>query len=1272
MAAKMQRIIELMQETQKSLSEPDNWTAFLRTAAWQYKYPFEDQVLIYAQRPDAAACASMEVWNKRMHRWINKGSKGIALLRETGGHYGLEYVFDVSDTRDRYNRELRLWKYDEKYDIPIKETLTNTFGYINADSNMYEAIHDAVRNAVEDNKADYLHEIGFVKNNSLLHGLDSVNLDYRFRQTAEASIRYIVMCRMGFNADDVMEREDLEFIRDFNTPETISILGNAVSSISEHALRNISETIRAEQRREKFDERSSGVYNRDNNNIQTVNAERNENHGRDSIQDSGRLSDTGADGSAGGIHDREIRDAETDISQGAPQEPLLDNADERNTPEALGRDGQSSDRTGTEDSITDGTGRESDGGAESAGSVEVDGADEQSSPFGGGNDTRRTGVQLSLFDVPLPSEEEQRNMIERAEQSRRSAFLMPQQIIDEVLTTGSNNSDSIINICSQYSKSKSSEENVEFLRNEYKQGGKGFIFDGSKVSIWWNAEGMRIAYGDRADDRGQLIAWEDVDKRIGELLELGRFAPQETLDSINEYERKKTANAVWYMYRDLDTEQFPELKELFEEEWFEGGYPDSTARIAELLKQPEYVIELVSITNNLTQRYYDEPEIMRFKLYSPDKVLPMLSDLELARKTFTADRHQQPASQRFITEDEIDRLFMRGSGFDRGKIRIYLYFQEHTDKKERVDFLKNEYGIGGSGGGIFSESHDTKGITFSREDIASPLAKVNISWSKAERRIDSLIRSGRYMTEKEINENIPRYLSEQEQMRIRNEKITYLYDMDKRSPEERLEALPKRMKYFMDVMDESGKHFFTEYGVEHLLNETEIGIADAIKDGETRRRLSECMQRLGETATDVLDRNSGYSFSEELKALKVINLHRVGDFYEMFGDEAVEAAKTLDIALTAREINGERTQMCGVPVFSAERYVNELERRGYIVSFAEQNTLDREEEQPAPVDENNNEQNTDTNIIGRELTINDHRFMVESVGEISGDVALRDITFEGSVGFPISRIEKLEKVQRLLEEQEALTNAEPEQDEQENASHEELTPNISRPQRTENTVLYPEIPMSERHNFRITDDNLGHGTPTEKYRANVEAIQMLKKLEAEHRLATPEEQEVLSRYVGWGGLADCFDERNSHYAELKSLLTDEEYSAARESTLTAFYTPPVVIRSIYKALENMGLKHGNILDPSMGIGNFEGMLPDSLSGCKVYGIELDSISGRIAQQLYQRDSIAVQGYENATLPDSFFDAAVSNVPFGDFKVLDRRYDKNNFLIHDYFFGATRS
>ena len=432
MAAKTQRIFELLQETQKSLSESDNWTAFLRTAAWLYKYPFEDQALIYAQRPEATACASMDVWNNRMHRWINKGSKGIALLRETGNGYGLEYVFDVADTNDRYNREVRLWQYDERYDNAIKETLENIFGDIKESNSMYDVISRVVHNAVEDNKGDYLHELKFVKKDSLLNGLDSVNLDYRFRQTAEASIRYTVMCRMGINADDTVERDELEYIRDFNTPETIGILGNAVSSISEHALRNISETIRAEQRREKFDVRENRIYNRDSNNINQINTERTDNNGRDNIQDSGRLSDTGADGSAGEIQDRQIRDDAENISQRTPQEPVLGNADERNASEALGGNGQDSVRTGANDNIADGASGRRDGENESARPDEMDGTDEQFSPFSGGDSPNGRGVQLSLFDIALPSEEEQKKIIEQAEQAR-SAFSMPQQIIDKAL-----------------------------------------------------------------------------------------------------------------------------------------------------------------------------------------------------------------------------------------------------------------------------------------------------------------------------------------------------------------------------------------------------------------------------------------------------------------------------------------------------------------------------------------------------------------------------------------------------------------------------------------------------------------------------------------------------------------------------------------------------------------------------------------------------------------------------------------------------------------------
>ena len=301
-------------------------------------------------------------------------------------------------------------------------------------------------------------------------------------------------------------------------------------------------------------------------------------------------------------------------------------------------------------------------------------------------------------------------------------------------------------------------------------------------------------------------------------------------------------------------------------------------------------------------------------------------------------------------------------------------------------------------------------------------------------------------------------------------------------------------------------------------------------------------------------------------------------------------------------------------------------------------------------------------LVGKEVTLDGHRFMVERVSDLSDDVTLRDLTFEGNVGFPISRVEKAARVRRLLQEQE---EAHPQKEEPA-----PLPPKRPHRERITFTTLHPEIPREQRRDFHITDDALGHGTPSEKYAANAAAIRALKQIEAEGRLATPEEQEILSRYVGWGGLADCFEETSPHYGELKSLLDSEEYAAARASSLTAFYTPPVVIRGIYKALSQMGFTQGNILEPSCGTGNFLGLLPADMAGSKAYGVELDSISGRIAGQLYQNASISVNGFETVQMPDSFFDVAVGNVPFGDFKVLDKRYDKHHWLIHDYFFGKT--
>lgn len=1382
----------------------------------------------------------MEIWNRNLHRWINKGTKGIALLRENGNRYHLDYVFDVADTNSSYNREVSLWQYDERYENAVIETLSNSFGDLKVDVTVRDAVICAVHNAVQDNEADYLNELKYAKENSFLEGLDDVNLNLRFRQTAETSAAYMIMQRM--NLSDTFDEYEFQYIRDFNTPETISILGNMVSAISEEALRDISQTIRAEQKRERnqpefFAENKNRVYNIDR---ETDNNERNEeNDRRNNLQPERRLSDTELNGTAGGISDRQIRNDEENVSEAVPQKPVLVVDDKRRAVEPFSGDRQDSDRTDTADSIENGRSGGSNRSNESQIPNDVDRVNEQLSAFSERNSTVGAGIQLSLDDI-FPNIEQQQNIVRQAEQAvSGSAFSMPEQIIDEVLTSGGNHRDSVLEIAVQYSKNKSN--NIEFLKEHYGTGGKGFIFNNSKVSAWWNPDGMRISYGDTAIGKGHLLSWEQIDKRISELLELGRFAPQETLDKINQYERSKAASAFWYMERDLNYDEYPDLHDLFKKEWFDGGYPDSTGRITEMFKQPEVLNELISVTNTLAQKYGEDKRIMRFKMYSPDKVLSLLQDLQSEHKQFTANEFQLPVSQMFITEDEIDRLFIRGTGTESGKIRVYLYFQEHSDLKERIKFLKNEYGSGGYGGGIFNEWHDAKGITFSRDDIFSPSAKINISWTNAAKRIDSLIKSNRYMTEKEISEDIPNYLSEQEQNKIRHEKYMYLHDMDNLPPEEKLSTLPKRIQYFTEIIEKYESEFFSEYGVEELLNKTEIEIVEAIKDSGTRQKLSDCMQKIGGAATDAVTRNCGYKFSEELRSIKVISLKKIGDFYEIYGDEAIQAAEALDISLTRRHTENGDIPMTGFPVYILEEYTQILTSKGYIVDFSEKeydigfgslgngttvwNRLEEENhdyktiahiedngevkyyedlpddvkqiiEHKADIEKANYEKRTfrdtmynvpytelyrtmsaysdlkennpetvvivqvgkhyevlgndakiasevwnssileralpstdvktemtgftdirqleqhknqliqagyrvltasnigedgvyqrieryetesadkenvktDNNLIGKKITVDNRNFIIENINDLMGTVSLRDVTFQNEAGFPVFMEESLDWLKLVIDSAQKDISAEVRQEK----NDEPLKPVAPIPKaESTNTVIYPEIPMPDRNNFKITNDNLSTGGPKEKFLSNIAAIEVLKKTETEHRLATLEEQEILSHYVGWGGLQEAFDESkdnwHTEYAKLKNLLTDEEYAAARESTLTSFYTPPVVIRSIYKGLENLGFEHGNILDPAAGIGNFEGMLPDSMSDSKVYGVELDSISGKIAQQLYQKNSFAVQGYEDTTLPDSFFDVAVGNVPFGNFKVMDKKYDKNNFLIHDYFFAKT--
>ena len=548
MTDETQRIFNLLQTATKAIADSNVWRYFLKTAAWHFKYSFNDQILIFTQKSTATACASMDDWVNKTKRWVNKNASPIALVRENGNQYYLKYVFDISDTNSFGNREINLWQYDNCYEKAVINTLEKSFGKLKCATTDIDAIICAANNAVNDRKNEYLRDLKYVKGNSFLSGLDNVNLDVRFRQTAAASVAYMIMQRMGLQPENTFEGYDFQYIRDFNTVETMNILGNAVSTISEDILRNISKTIHFE--RKKFAEKENIVYNENNKENNIVQEERTDKNDRSSIIHENRgLQNTKFDSTNKNISNRQIRNVEENIPERTPSESILNSNDEGRTSETFGGDRQIDDTTSTDDSQSDGKSRGIDGGIESDRPVIMDEQNEQYSPFSGGNRLIQNGVQLSIFDMPLPTEEEQKEYIMKAEQARSSAFSMSQQIIDEILTTGNNDVDSIIKICIQYSKNKSAAENIDFLKNEYGIGGKGFIFDGNKVSIWWNDEGIRVAYGERANGRGELLPWERIDKRIGELLEIGRLAPQESIDKMDAFERKQAADSFFESFR---------------------------------------------------------------------------------------------------------------------------------------------------------------------------------------------------------------------------------------------------------------------------------------------------------------------------------------------------------------------------------------------------------------------------------------------------------------------------------------------------------------------------------------------------------------------------------------------------------------------------------------------------------------------------------------------------------------------------------------------------
>ena len=938
--------------------------------------------------------------------------------------------------------------------------------------------------------------------------------------------------------------------------------------------------------------------------------------------------------------------------------------------------------------------------------------------------------QLSLFDFadfnnPAQEDGGQISFMSRPE--------LPQQVIDEALCIGANDRNSRLIICAYFMKDHTPEENAAFLAKHYGTNGAGFYINDREYALWYDPEGIRVSTGRSAQNRyATLLSWEDAAKRIRELLDLGRYMPQHELDRVADYERKTLAESLALTARDFSEEArdagyAPTLRLALSAK---GGFPEIEQQIFELLKDPDMLQKITEEWSEFVKAHEQNRELMRFGYNRPKELLQKLTDLGREPVIFTAAEDYAPQRRFFISTDEIDKVLRGGS--EDYRLAVYSFFVNHPDQKDREKYLKNYHGeYSGYNGGNDNRTYTGKGLSFSHGSITEPYAKVELSWGKITKRIAEMISAGKFLSDadraampdyeigrlaREIHsffydtpDGYPKPFSQNpigsywegvqevaEQLtdparveeiyqtmmlplweitaqddRYYESRKTGLENMQAyragtysvfnlaqtlrpltpgteppaltaEPPSSELREIPVEEKQTDPYHDLAAGllHFYQEYDPYDYRDNMELGDTDADALESLEQQIHDAEKRKG-----ILDTLQSYLDNTDPEDEIAADLEL---FMEQLQELAQEPATNDELEEAKQLIN----EYC-MEVFEQEADFSNLSH----VDLAFSSTSDSEHtiEIFADLTAFRLVYQVDGEIV--------HEIACESLSELNGYLA--NLDFDEMVAHADDRYQQEHADRGELAEQEPEPK-EPAEKEQSAV----LAPPKPKRERVVFTTLHPEIPADQRRNFHITDPELGHGTRSEKYAANVAAIRTLKQIEAEERLATPEEQEILSRYVGWGGLADCFDERHGKYLELKSLLSEDEYAAARASSLTAFYTSPVIIGAMYQALSQMGFRQGNILEPSCGVGNFIGMLPDSMADSKVYGVEIDSISGRIAQQLYQNSSIAVNGFEKVQMPDSFFDVAIGNVPFGDFKVRDKKYDKNHWLIHDYFFGKT--
>ena len=1272
MASKFQFITELYSRTLIRLTgDYESWTGFLRSACYNYKCPFDEQVLIYAQRPDATAVLELEKWNRQFGRWVNAGATGIAVIDEARGKGRLKHYFDITDTHTTpASRAVPLWSMEETYTERVIETLEATFGTLSQRDTLPDAILSASRNAVADNVPDYLRDLQDCRGGSMLEELDALNVEVTYRRALESSVAYMLLTRLSLPTMAYLLPEDFEGIYSFDTPSTINALGIATSDIAEMGLREISRTV-MQARREQFFAKDAQIDYDVGKGQNSGETERSVEHGSD-IQDAGGFSPAEpAAAPRGGGASGQVRGAEKAVHQETPQGAVYESQDQRSVGGTSGRDRDGGGEDGDAAGGADGAERGRDGGAESRRSPALDGADEQPEAQRGGNGAERPDLQLNSTD-------------ENAGSAELPAFL-DEHLIEAILLDDGGRKHTRQEIFAHFQTNRDIATRTEFLKNSYNDIWVEVLAGADKVRVGYHAEedGLLMWEGSYLSRTAESVfSWGVVTEMTENLIERGAYKIKLGLQNAPVMAEQMSLfgmNGGTEVYEVPETQRTGELfptrpvpQAVIDQTLYTAGNSRGSAeRIAVFYMRQRPEAECVAFLRREFGAENGRGIEYEGKKYA---VWFMEDGIHLAQGDSIRTGH----SRTTVTWEQASARILEL--LEAGTYLSALELEQAQDKVllEMGDALlmtARDLSEEGRAAGFFPktrEIHDQhKGYPELDKDM--------VTMAKSDGGLAALA--------KEYHAFLSAYEQDRSIMRFRvsgynTHRIGLVLDgLD--LPERSFTAQPdfvRRCKMFI-TQDEIDQFFFAD-GVDSRLAVYSFFCHPHTKEEQQKYIKS----HFGEYSGGGRD---GYNYTRSSKGLTYqrecagkqydevkLSIPNVVKEYERLiaqkrfpGEDAIAAipqykrrqlARTVYFGFSDASDDVPRPYPKGADYYDAVPVIEEqLADKVKAAEMLEALTvyLDGMDEGDRHYDSCQQAKEQLSEYVNGTLSLFNHR---HNSGLRQAEREATPITPTGEVGV----------TEEPAQEQEISPLPQVQQREEEAPQGQAAMPPVPHLPRKKERLEAAAPLFAGGVNYRITDDALGAAPPSQRYANNVAAIRLLKRVEAENRAATPEEQEVLAKYVGWGGLADCFDPKHSRYEELKSLLSETEYAAARESTLTAFYTPPVVIRSIYAALGQMGFRQGNVLEPACGVGHFLGMLLDSMAESKVYGVELDDISGRIARQLYPRSSISVRGYEKMDFPDNFFDVAVGNVPFGQFKVQDRRYDRLNLSIHEYFFAKT--